>query len=54
MKHVICSENDNTSDFTIQSFKKPLVYKDLLLSAVFKDSLLLDKNQGSFFIPLSL
>lgn len=42
-------EDNAVVDNTIQNFKKPLVYKDMLLSGVFKDGLLSEKGKSRVF-----
>ena len=42
-------EDNAVVDKTIQNFKKPLVYKDMLLSGVFKDGLSSEKGKSRVF-----
>ena len=43
---MMCSPDDRNSDITIKRFTKPLIYKDLLLSAVFRDVLSTDEGKS--------
>ena len=43
---MMCSPDDRNSDITVKRFTKPLIYKDLLLSAVFRDVLSTDEGKS--------
>lgn len=44
-----CSGDSTNEDSTIKSFKKPLIYKDMLLSAVFPETMEGSSNASMVF-----